>query len=69
MFEINIARTKHKSYHAKIVEYMGFFLSECSNLYVYFLSRQSQEIRKENPGQEFMLPLLSWSPCWFCLLL
>ena len=25
MFEINIARIKHKSYHAKIVEYMGFF--------------------------------------------
>ena len=39
MFEINIARTKHKSDHAKIVEYMGlFFLYPSAQISMFILS-------------------------------
>ena len=39
MFEINLARNKHKSDHAKIVEYMGlFFLYPSAQISMFILS-------------------------------
>ena len=47
MFEINLARNKHKSYHAKIVEYMVFFIPVLKSLCLF-----SQPAESRNPKRK-----------------